>query len=92
MSVRKGTAMSNKLPLYAVDKCPITCRVPAEVKVKLDAMSEETGIPVATLAATGISEMVKDRPFGLKELMRVNEIIEENIKKRDKNKLKKGAF
>ena len=84
--------MSRKLPLYAVDKCPITVRVPVEVKVKLDAMSEETGMPVAAIACTGICEMVKDRPFGVKELARVNEIIEENIKKRDQRKLRKGAF
>ena len=84
--------MSRKLPLYAVDKCPITVRVPAEVKVKLDVMSEESGIPVAAIASTGICEMVKDRPFGVKELARVNEIIEENIKKRDQRKLRKGAF
>ena len=84
--------MSRKLPLYAVDKCPITVRVPAEVQVKLDVMSEESGIPVATIACTGICEMVKDRPFGAKDLVRVNEIIEENIKKRDQRKLRKGAF
>jgi len=84
--------MSKKLPLYAVDKCPITVRVPVEVKVKMDAMAEETGMPVAAIAATGICEMVKDRPFGVKELARVNEIVEENIKKRDQRKLRKGAF
>lgn len=84
--------MSRKLPLYAVDKCPIMVRVPVEVKVKLDVMSEETGLPVAAIAATGISEMVKNRPFGAQELMRVNEIVEENIKKRDQRKLRKGAF
>ena len=78
--------MSRKLPLYAVDKCPIMVRVPVEV------MSEETGLPVAAIAATGISEMVKDRPFGAQELMRVNEIVQANIKKRDQRKLRKGAF
>ena len=35
--------MSKKLPLYAVDKCPMTVRVPVEVKVKLDQMAEDTG-------------------------------------------------
>lgn len=84
--------MSRKLPLYAVDKCPITCRVPVEVKVKLDQMSEETGMPVAAIAATGICEMVKDRPFGARELARVNEIVKENMRKRDQRKLRKGAF
>lgn len=84
--------MSNKLPLYAVDKCPLTVRVPVEVKVKLDQMSEETGITASTLAATGIAEMVKDRPFGLQELARVNEIVNENIRKRDQRKIRKGAF
>ena len=49
-------------------------------------------MPVATLAATGIAEMVKDRPFGVRELSRVNEIIQENIRKRDQRKLRKGAF
>ena len=84
--------MSRKLPLYAVDKCPILVRVPVEVKVKLDQMADETGIPASSLAATGVCEMVKDRPFGAQELMRVNEIIEENIRKRDQRKLRKGAF
>ncbi len=84
--------MSNKLPLYAVDKCPLTVRVPVEVKVKLDRMAEETGIPASTLAATGIVEMVKDRPFGIQELARVNEIVNENIRKRDQRKVRKGAF
>lgn len=84
--------MSKKLPLYAVDKCPILVRVPVEVKVKLDAIAEETGMPVAAIAATGIAEMVKDRPFGASELARVNEIVQENIRKRDQRKLRKGAF
>ena len=84
--------MSNKLPLYAVDKCPMTVRVPVEVRVKLDQMAEQTGIPASALAATGIAEMVKDRPFGLRELARVNEIVSENIRKRDQLKMRKGAF
>ena len=84
--------MSKKLPLYAVDKCPMTIRVPVEVKVKLDQMAEDTGIPASSLASTGICEMVKDRPFGARELARVNEIVEENIRKRDARKLRKGAF
>ena len=84
--------MSNKLPLYAVDKCPITVRVPVEVKVKLDQMAVNTGIPTAALAATGIAEMVKNVPFGIQELARVNEIVNENIRKRDQRKLRKGAF
>ena len=84
--------MSRKLPLYAVDKCPILVRVPVEVRVKLEGMAEETGMPAAALAATNICEMVKDRPFGVKELARVDEIIRENIKKRDERKLRKGAF
>ena len=84
--------MSRKLPLYAVDTYPLTVRVPVEVKVKLDGMAEETGIPVSSIAATGIVEMVKDRPFGAQELMRVNEIIQENIRKRDLRKARKGAL
>lgn len=84
--------MSSKLPLYAVDKFPLTVRVPVEVKVKLDQMADETGIPASSLAATGIAEMVKNRPFGARELARVNEIIEENMRKRDQRKLRKGAF
>lgn len=84
--------MSRKLPLYAVDKCPITVRVPAEVKAQLEVMSDETGIPVAGVAAAGLAEMVKDRPFGSRELARVNEIIQENIKRRDQLKIRKGAF
>ncbi len=84
--------MSRKLPLYAVDKCPLTVRVPVEVKVKLDRMAEETGIPASSIAATGISDMLKDRPFGLGELARVNEIVGENIRKRDMRKARKGAI
>lgn len=84
--------MSNKLPLYAVDKCPVLVRVPVEVKVKLEAMAKETGIPVSSLAATGIIDMVKDCPFDVQDLARVNEIINENIRKRDQRKLSKGAF
>lgn len=84
--------MSRKLPLYAVDKCPLTVRVPVEVKVKLDRMAEETGIPASSIAATGISDMLKDRPFGLGELARVNEIVGENIRKWDMRKARKGAI
>ena len=84
--------MSNKLPLYAVDKCPLLVRVPVEVKVKLERIAEETGIPVSSLAATGVIDMVKDRPFDVQDLARVNEIINENIRKRDQRKLSKGAF
>ena len=84
--------MSNKLPLYAVDKCQITVRVPVEVKVKLDRMAVNSGLPVAAIAATGISQMVNDLPFSNEDLSRVNQIIQHNIKKRDQNKLKKGAL
>ena len=83
--------MSNKLPLYAVDKCPLTLRIPVEVKVKLDGMAEDAGLPVAAVATAGLSEMVKDRPFGARELQRVNEIIEENIRLRDLRKARKGS-
>ena len=84
--------MSDKLPLYAVDKCPITVRVPVEVKVKLERMAEETGVPVSALSSIGLTEMVKDRPFGAEELMRVNEIVTENIRKRDALKARKGVL
>ena len=84
--------MSNKLPLYALDKCPILVRVPVEVKVKLDSMAKETGVPAATLAATGVAEMVKNRPFGVKDLVRVNEIMEENLRKRAQRKARKGVL
>lgn len=83
--------MSRKMPLYAVDKCPILVRVPVEVKVRLDRMAESVGVPASTLAGTGIAEMVKDVPFGPEELVRVNEIIAENIRKREAMKLKKGV-
>ena len=84
--------MSRKLPLYAVDKCPVTARVPVEVKVRLDRMAKDAGVPVASLAATAIGEMVKDVPFGAEELMRVNEIVSENIRRRDRMKARKGAL
>lgn len=84
--------MSAKLPLYAVDKCQVTVRVPVEVKVRLEGLAEETGLPVAAIAATGVAEMVKDRPFGARELARINEIIQGNIMRRDALKQRKGAF
>ena len=83
--------MSDKMPMYAVDKCRIKVNVPVEVKVKLESLAEETGLSVSALAAAEIEEMVKDRPFGAQELMRVNEIISENIRKRDALKAKKGV-
>jgi hypothetical protein len=84
--------MSNKLPLYAVDKCPLMCRVPAELKVKLDRMASDAGLSLGAFATAVLDEAAKDQPFEAEDLMRVNEIIAENIRKRDQRKLRKGAF
>ncbi len=84
--------MSSKLPLYAVDKCHVMIRVQAEVKAKLESLSRETGISVSTLAANAVSDFVKDREFTSEDLLRVNEIITENIRRRDQLKMKKGVI
>lgn len=84
--------MSRKLPLYAVDKVQLTVRVPVETKVRLDRAAADAGLPPAALAAAAVTEAVKDAPFGPAELLRVREIIEANILRRDRRKLEKGAF
>ena len=84
--------MSKKLPLYAVDKCRIVILVPAEVKVKLEKLSKETGVSVGALVGAAAADLVKDREFTAEDLVRLNEIITENMRKRDQLKLRKGAF
>ena len=84
--------MSKKLPLYAVDKCPVMIRVPAEVKIKLEKLSKETGVSVGSLVGAAAADLVKDREFTAEDLVRLNEIITENMRKRDQLKLRKGAF
>ena len=84
--------MSKKLPLYAVDKCPVMIRVPAEVKIKLEKLSKETGVSVGALVGAAAADLVKDREFTAENLVRLNEIITENMRKRDQLKLRKGAF
>ena len=84
--------MSNKLPLYAVDKCRVMILVPAEVKVKLEKLSKETGLSVSQLVSSCAGDLVKDREFTAEDLVRLNEIITENMRKRDQLKIKKGAF
>ncbi|MBQ0031628.1 MAG: hypothetical protein KBT68_02375 [bacterium] len=84
--------MSKKLPLYAVDKCPVMIRVPAEVKIKLEKLSKETGVSVGALVGAAAADLVKDREFTAEDLVRLNEIITENMRKRDQLKLRKGAF
>ena len=84
--------MSKKLPLYAVDKCRVMIIMPAEVKVKLEELSKETGVSVSALVGGTASDLVKDREFTAENLMRLNEIITENMRKRDQLKLRKGAF
>lgn len=84
--------MSKKLPLYAVDKCRIVILVPAEVKVKLENLSKETGVSVSALVSAAAGDLVKDHEFTADDLVRLNEIITENMRKRDQLKLRKGAF
>ena len=83
--------MSKKLPLYAVDKCRVMIIMPAEVKVKLEELSKETGVSVSALACGAASDLVKDREFTAENLVRLNEIITENMRKRDQLKLRKGG-
>ena len=83
--------MSNKLPLYATDKWPITVRIPVSVKVKLDLMASEVGLPTATLAARAVIEMAKDIPLRAIDGKHMRELIEENVRKRNQRKIKKGA-
>lgn len=84
--------MSKKLPLYAVDKCPVRLWLPAETYIKLERRSKELGLPVATIVTAMVIEAVKDDPFVADDLVRLNEIINENIRKRDQRKARKGAF
>ena len=84
--------MSKKLPLYAVDKCPVRLWLPAETYIKLERRSEELGLPVATIVTAMVIEAVKDDPFVAEDLVRLNEIINENIRKRDQRKARKGAL
>lgn len=83
--------MSDKIPLYAVDKCAVVAYIPVEIKVRLDRMAADAGLSVSALAAAMLAEETKDAPFGAEELMRVNEIITENIRKRNARKAKKGV-
>ena len=64
--------MSKKLPLYAVDKCPVMIRVPAEVKIKLEKLSKETGVSVGALVGAAAADLVKDREFTAEDLVRLN--------------------
>ena len=84
--------MSSKLPLYAVDKCPVRLWLPAETFIKLEKRSEESGLPVATIVTAMVIEAVKDDPFVAEDLVRLNEIINENIRKRDQRKARKGVL
>ena len=49
--------MSKKLPLYAVDKFPVMIRVPAEVKIKLEKLSKETGVSVGAPEAVAAAKV-----------------------------------
>ena len=84
--------MSKKLPLYAVDKCRVGLLIPAEAYIKLEKRSKETGMPIGTILTAIVIEAVKDDPFVAEDLVRLNEIITENIRKRDQRKARKGAF
>lgn len=83
--------MSKKLPLYAVDKCPVRLWLPAETIIKLERRSKESGLPVATIVTAIVIDAVKDDPFVAEDLVRLNEIIVENIRKREVRKAKKGV-
>lgn len=84
--------MSEKLPLYAVDKCPVRLWLPAETYIKVERRSKESGIPVATIVTAMVIEAVKNDPFVAEDLARLNEIINENIRKRDQRKARKGVL
>ena len=70
----------------------VMIRVPAEVKIKLEKLSKETGVSVGALVGAAAADLVKDREFTAEDLVRLNEIITENMRKRDQLKLRKGAF
>ena len=60
--------MSKKLPLYAVDKCPVRLWLPAETYIKLERRSEESGLPIATIVTAMVIEAVKDDPVRLRNV------------------------
>ena len=70
----------------------MTIEIPVAVKIKLKKLAEQTGVSVSQLIAAAAGELVKDHEFTAEDLVRLNEIITENMRKRDQLKLRKGAF
>ena len=82
--------MSNKAPLYDVTKVHIKADIKAATKVKLDKARESAGLSVSEFVSAILDKHTASVPFTDEDQKKVDEIVLENIKKRDALKAKKG--
>lgn len=86
----KGLIMSRKLPLYAVDKCRVTITLPADVRVKLEVAAKQNGVSISSICSSCAANLVKDVSLTDVDRDRVEQIIQENRRRRQVLKARRG--
>lgn len=82
--------MSKSVPMYALDKVKTSLSIPATVVVKLANRADAKGVKLAAYINSELFSLVADDPWTLDDEKRVRAIIDENIRKRNNLKAKKG--
>ena len=82
--------MSRKLPLYAVDKCRVMITLPADVRVKLEVAAKQNGSSLSSICASCAANLVRDVVLTDAVRDRVEQIIQENRRRRQVLKARRG--
>lgn len=86
----KGLIMSRKLPLYAVDKCRVMIILPADIRVKLEVVARQNGSSLSSICASCAANLVRDVSLTVADRNRIEQIIQENQRKRQVLKARRG--
>lgn len=84
--------MSDKLSMPAVDKVQLKVQVKAGTYVRLENMSNASGVSMNALCGALLDEATAGTEMTTADLARMNEIIAANIKRREDAKARKGIL
>ena len=84
--------MSNRLPMPALDKVEKKFSVHVETVARLERRAKKEGQPLATYVNSILDELVEKDPCDVAMVERIKELMDENIKRRNNLKAKKGII
>ena len=82
--------MSDKLPMMDVEKSKLQLVVPALVRALMERLADSAGLSVNEYGNALLSKGLRTIPTTQADIDRANEIIQNNIAKREELKAKKG--